>query len=52
MKIEIKCPCCDGRGSEYPDSANYCGYCDCNEVVGLRKYLYWRFCETFLWRKK
>jgi DnaJ-class molecular chaperone len=46
----IKCPACNGMGSEVPDPANYCGYCECEQVVSLWKYIYWKFCEKFLWK--
>ena len=54
FKSEIlrkRCPCCDGKSSEYPDPAYYCGYCKCELEVSLWKYIYWKFCEKFLWRR-
>ena len=46
----MKCPCCNGTGTKYPDPANSCGYCDDEGKVGIWKYIRWKFSEKFLWK--
>ena len=48
--MKVECPACNGMGTEYPDPANWCGYCECKQVVSLWKWIYWRFSEKFLWK--
>jgi len=53
----MRCPCCKGKYS-YIDvilddgtgSEELCGFCNQGEV-NLFKWIYWKFNETFIWRK-